>query len=391
LIETTFETVAPRPAIRAAAASAILAQITPSGAGISLVPAWFTEVNPNYNTYAQAEALLVFVYEYEQTGNMAYRDAARSIGARLLSLQIPSGKTQAGAWYTAYSIDQGVLRPPYRALPAGQSILCNGDETMAPDPITTQLVATNIDACEWVGNVGWVLIALGKLQRSGIYDNPNALKDSLDRGAAWVFSQVGREPSNPNLISLGMEGNISAYFGLRAANKAAEASQLDSIYKFGWDAMEMRMKPGIGSADFATTLDVSGSWGATFLRAIGFPQAALDTQSYAASVMRTTSFDGTISGYGDIAGPYTVAVEFTAQAAAAGIRSADFVMQQIYPLQITSGTYAGAFPGATDHWSGGQLTPWCTTMPGVSPTAWVYFATNRDPLLEIINNSVLSK
>jgi hypothetical protein len=390
LIETTFEDVVPHPTIRAAAASALLAQITPSGAGVSLIPAWFTETNPNYNTYVQAETLLVLVYEYEQTGNVVYRDTARNIAARLISLQVPQGKIQAGAWYTAYSIDQGVLRPPYRAIPVGQSIPCDGDETMVPDPNTALLVATNIDACEWVGNVGWVLIALGKLQRSGFYDNPAALQEALDRGAVWVDRQIGRDPANPNLISLGMEGNISAYFGLRAANKATEASQLDLIYKFGWDALEMRMKPGIGSADFATSLDVSGSWGVTFLRAIEFPQAALDTQSYAASVMRTTSFDGTISGYGDIAGPYTVAVEFTAQAAAAGIKSADFVMQQIYPLQIQYGTYAGAFPGATDHWSGGQLTPWSTTMPGVSPTAWVYFALNGDPLMEIISPSVLS-
>jgi hypothetical protein len=260
---------------------------------------------------------------------------------------------------------------------------------MVPDPNTAQLVATNIDACEWVGNVGWVLIALGKLQRSGFYDNPVALQEALDQGAAWVDSQIGRDSTNPDLISLGMEGNISAYFGLRAANKVTESYQLgNGIYTFGWDPVERRMKPGIGSADFATTLDVAGSWGVTFLRAIGKNQEALDSQAYAASVMRTTSFDGTISGYGDIAGPYTVAVEFTAQGASAGIKSADFVMQQIYPLQITSGTYAGSFPGATDHWSGGQLSPWSTTMQGVSPTAWVYFALNRDPLWETVSTSL---
>jgi hypothetical protein len=389
LIKTTFEDVVPHPTIRAAAASALLAQITPSGPGASLIPAWFSETNPNYNTYVQAEALLVFVYEYEQTGNVVYRNAARNIADRLISLQVPQGKNQAGAWYTAYSIDQGVLRPPYRAIPVDQSILCDGDEMMVPDPNTAQLVATNIDACEWVGNVGWVLIALGKLQRSGFYDNPVTLQNALDRGAAWVANQIGRGTDYPDLISPGMEGNISAYFGLRAANIVPEATQLgNAIFQYGCDPLERRMKPGVSPADYATTLDVAGSWGVTFLRAIGKNQEALDSQAYAASVMRTTSFDGTISGYGDIAGPYTVAVEFTAQGAAAGIRSADFVMQQIYPLQIQSGTYAGAFPGAKDHWSGGQLTPWSTTMPGVSPTAWVYFALNGDPLLEIISTSL---
>jgi hypothetical protein len=391
LIETAFETVPPQPMVRASAASALLSHVTPSGPGVSLVPAWFPETSPIFNTYVQAEALLVFVYEYEQTGSAAYRDAARNIAARLLGMQIPPVKTQAGAWYTAYAIDQGVLRPPYRPLPVGQSIPCDGNEVRIPDPDTGQLVATNIDACEWVGNVGWVLIALGKLQRSGFYDNPAALQDALDRGAAWVEGQIGRDGAYPDLISLGMEGNISAYFGLRAADAELEATRLgNAIFQFGWDPLERRMKPGVGLADSGTALDVTGSWGVTFLRAIGKVQQALDSQAYAASVMRTTSFDGTIRGYGDIAGPYTVVVEFTAQAASAGIKSADFVMRQIYPLQIPSGIDAGAFPGAADHWSGGQLSPWSTTMPGVSPTAWIYFASNRDPLWETVSASVVS-
>jgi hypothetical protein len=60
-------------------------------------------------------------------------------------------------------------------------------------------------------------------------------------------------------------------------------------------------------------------------------------------------------------------------------------MQQIYALQIPSnGTYPGAFPGAADHWYGGPLIPWNTTMAGVSPTVWVYFAQNGDPLLDLL-------
>jgi hypothetical protein len=155
-----------------------------------------------------------------------------------------------------------------------------------------------------------------------------------------------------------------------------------AVFAFGWDPIERRLKPGVG--DFATALDVAGSWGVTFLRSIGKSPEARDSQAYAASVLRAASFDGSVAGYGDIAGPYTVAVEFTAQAASAGIQGAGFVMQQIAPLQVPpGGLYAGAFPGATDHWYGGQLTPWATTMPGVSPTAWVYFASSIDPLKEL--------
>ena len=228
MVETAFETVTPNSVVGARAANALLAQITPSGPGTGLVPAWFPETNPNFNSYAQAEALLVFIYEYERTGHVVYRDAARNLAAQLVSLQIPPGKTHAGAWYTAYTTHQGMLRPPNRALPRDPVIPCDGNETLVPDPTTGQLVATNIDTCEWVGNVGWVLIALGRLQRSGFYDDPAALREALERGAAWVAgqSEYRRNAAYPHLISLGMEGNISAYFGLRAAGKEEAARQL---------------------------------------------------------------------------------------------------------------------------------------------------------------------
>ncbi|GIK37951.1 MAG: hypothetical protein BroJett011_17840 [Chloroflexota bacterium] len=378
LVETGFESVELNRVVAEAAATAIHTRISSSDPTTGLVPSWFSEPTPNYNTYVQAEALLVFIYEYEQTGSIAYRDAARNLARKLLSLQIPMGKTNAGAWYTSY--DQ-TLQPPYHPLPTPQP--CDGNEAMMS--VGGNLVANNIDACEWVGNVGWVLIALSKLQRSGLYDDPVALSDALNRGAGWVIGQFGRNPGYPVLISLGIEGNISAYFGLLASGKQQEAAQLgNAIFQFGWDPVQRRMKPGVGSTDAATAMDVSGSWGVTLLRSLGKTQEALDSQGYSATVLRTSSFSGTILGYGDIAGPFTVAIEFTGQAAVAGIKDADFVMRQIYPLQRQPNkAYAGAFPGAADHWYGGSLPPWNTTMPGVSPTAWVYFAASCiDPLRE---------
>jgi hypothetical protein len=367
LVETGFQRVEPDWAVAATAATAIYNQITSSVPAAGLVPAWFSEPTPNYNTYVQAEALLVFIYEYQRTGNTAYRDAARNLAHKLLSLQIPPGKNHGGAWYTSY--DQN-LQPP--GLPSPNGGRCDGNETRIQD----------IDACEWVGNVGWMLIALAKLQRTGLYNDPATLNDALNRGADWVIRQFGRHDDYPDLISLGMEGNISAYFGLLAANKDQEAEQLgQAILHFGWDSVQRRMKTGVGPAGTATAMDVSGSWGAAFLCAIGKTPEALDSQGYTATVLRTSSFDETIFGYGDIAGPFTVAVEFTAQAAVAGIKDAGDVMSEMYGIQIPNGPYAGAFPGARDHWYGGALAPWNTTMPGVSPTAWVYFASSSiDPL-----------
>lgn len=376
-VETAFETVSVNREVATQAAAAIYNQIRANGAAAGLVPTWFPEQTPNYNSYAQAEALLVFTYEYEQTGAEPYRAAARALARKLLSLQIPAGKVNAGAWYTAYAQD---LQPPFRPLPPDPQQRCDGNETMVQDG--QQLLANNLDACMWVGNVGWMLIALSELQRSGLYDDPAALSAAIQRGVAWISGQIGREPDYPGLIARGTEGNLSAYFGLLKAGKRIAARQMgDAMFNAAWDDTQRRMKPGVRPFDAATAMDVSGSWGVSFLRSIGRTQEALDSQGYTVSILRTSSFDGSVLGYGDIAGPYTAVVEFTAQAAVAGIKDADFVMQQLYPLQIADGPYAGAFPGATDHWYGGMLAPWSTTMTGVSPTAWMYFASSQiDPL-----------
>ncbi len=380
---------APNAAVRAAAAAALLNQVSPSGPGAGLIPAWFPEPNPNYNTYAQAEALLVLVYEYENTGDIVYRDAAITLAEKLIGLQIGSGKEQAGAWFSAYFVAGNTLRPPDRALPKDTPVACDGDETMVTDPESMEMVATNIDTCQWVGNVGWALIALSKLQRSSIYPEPETLQSAIQNGADWIAGQSAyrnMQASYPDLISLGIEGNISAYFGLVAANHYPAAEKLGAaILNFGWDDAQQRMRPGVGPRDYAAALDVSGSWGATFLHAMGEPEKALASQGYAASIMPTRSFDNSIAGYGDIAGPWTVAVEFSAQGAASGLYGAEAVMTELYKLQITSGDYAGAFPGGPDHWYGGQLRPWTTTMPGVSPTAWVYFANNGSPIWVVRN------
>ncbi len=364
--QTAVATVTPNDSVRAAAAAALLNQVSSSGPGANLIPAWFPEANanPNYNTFAQAEALLVFVYEYENTANTAYRDAANNLADKLIDLQIENGKEQAGAWFTAYTVEGNALVPP--------NLQCDGNETIVAD----------IDRCQWVGNVGWTLIALSKLDRSGIYPAPGKLQTAINNGADWIAGQSAyrnMQATYPDLISLGMEGNISAYFGLLAANRNQAAAKLGTaILQYGWDDEQQRMLPGVDS--YATALDVSGSWGATFLRSIGESEKALASQGYTASIMQTSSFDNSIVGYGDIAGPWTVAVEFSAQGAASGLYGADEVMTELYKLQIPSSNYADAFPGGSDHWSGGQLRPWTTTMPGVSPTAWVYFALNGNPI-----------
>ena len=377
LVQTEFETVPPNRPVAKDAAGAILAQVTDDGTAADLVPAWFQEFNLNYNSYAQAEALLVFVYEYQTTKEEVYLNAARALGKKLIDLQIGVDKVNAGAWFTAYDAE---LTPPFRPIVVDSSNLnerCDGDETLIP--VNDQLVANNIDGCMWVGNVAWILIALDELRDSGIYadEDPAALDQAIAAGGAWLVGQMGRDATYPSLISHGAEGNISAYFGLKASGNGEKAAELgDAIFATYWDESQHRLRPGLGPTDYATAIDVAGSWGVDFLRDIGREPEALASLGYAATVMRTSSFDNSVTGYGDIAGPFTVTTEFGAQAAAAGILDAEHVMQQLYTLQSTDAADQGAFPGAPNAWYGGSLPPWNTTMTGVSPTAWVYFVAN---------------
>lgn len=105
----------------------------------------------NYNTYAIALSLLVFVEEYERTKEPSYKEAANQLVSKLLILQIPDDKVNAGAWYTAYKLDGGQI------VPSDSS--CTGNEMETKD----------IDRCSWIGNTAWVVIAFNRLKNSGIY------------------------------------------------------------------------------------------------------------------------------------------------------------------------------------------------------------------------------
>jgi len=350
------ERVVPRPDLRSETASAILGHTHANG----LVPAWFPEPSPNYNTYTEAAALLVFLAEYERTGDARYRDAAIRLANALIDLQIASPRRNAGAWMSAYTLRNGVIE--------SFDGTCTGDEAMIDGD------DRDINRCSWVGNIAWAVLALERARDAKL--PVERLSTSINAATAWIAAQIGRMPAYPDLITRGLEGNVSAWFALAAVHAPQIKNFGEAIYARGWDPVEQRLKMGVGDVDFGSAIDMSGSWGAQFLRRIGRPAEALASQGYALSIFPTTSFDGAIDGMGDIAGPWTVTVEFGAQAAAAGIAGSNAIMQEIARLEHPD----GSFPGGADEWFGGIGTPWTTTMTGVAPTAWVYFAQNGDPL-----------
>jgi len=360
------ERVVPNPDLRAETAAAILGHQHANG----LVPAWFPEAVPNYNTYAEAAALLVFIDEYQRTGDVRYRDAAVRLTDALLSLQIRPPLRNAGAWMSAYTLRAGVVASFDGSCTGGESLI-GGDDR-------------DVNRCMWVGNVGWAVLALVRARDARLPVDGTALKSAIAAASGWNAAQIGRMPAYPDLVTRGLEGNVSAWFALAAAASPAARGLADAIFAHGWDPIEQRLKMGVGDTDFGSAIDMSGSWGAQFLWRTGRSREALASQGYALSVFPTTSFNGAIEGLGDIAGPWTVTVEFGAQAAAAGIAGANAILSEIYRLKHPD----GSFPGGPDDWYGGIGTPWTTTMTGVAPTAWVYFAQNGDPLLGVKQRAV---
>ncbi|MEZ4617820.1 MAG: hypothetical protein R2867_20235 [Caldilineaceae bacterium] len=135
-------------------------------------------------------------------------------------------------------------------------------------------------------------------------------------------------------------------------------------------------KVGIQPTDVVTAMDVTGSWGVTFLvSSIGgkrrLPHKAMRQACYVPGHSTEQRLDMATS-----LDPFTVATEFTAQAAAAGIKDADFVMQQLYPLQLSEGLPCWRILWRNRSLVWRSLPLWNTTMYGVSPTAWVYFASS---------------
>jgi hypothetical protein len=345
------ERVVPEPDLRGGTAAAILGHQHANG----LVPAWFPEPSPNYNTYAEAAALMVFVDEYQRTGDVRYRDAAVRLANALISLQLPNG-----AWFSAYTLRNGAIAS-FDATCTGNEAAANGDDR-------------DVNRCAWAGNVAWAVLALARVRDAAL---PVGVDASIAAATQWLVAQIGRTRAFPDLLTSGLEGNISTWFALAAAGAPQARALGDAIYRHGWDPVERRLKLGARDSDFGSALDMSGSWGAQFLRRTGHPSDALAAQGYALSLFPTESFDGTVEGMGDIAGPWTPTVEFGAQAAAAEIPGANALLRELLSLQRPD----GSFPGGADEWFGGVGTPWTTTMPGVAPTAWVYFAQNGDPLL----------
>jgi hypothetical protein len=363
-----LERVARNDSAMAAIAADLLVRQQPHG----FLPAWF-ELAPNWHLYANAMALIVFTLHYErlsETGEpsaSAYLDAAYRLADRLVELQEQSARD--GAW------DDSFLE-------------VNGNLTLYPGG----------SRALWVGSTAWAGIAL-IIARDALPDGGRY--DAAISAAAGFYSglQACRETAGlpAGSITEGTEGNISSHLFLAAAaNRGLTgAATADALGAFIGDALfdpqqgrfycGVYVDVGTGldansctlggtgalvGVDARSCLDVTGNWGAEWLKRQNRPADALLGLAYSRQVFPTRSFhDNSVLGLGDIAGPWTPTAEHGAgQWAAAGGPDANFMMAEAYAHLCSN----GACQGAADDLAVG--IGWNTVSTGVAPAAWMYIA-----------------
>jgi hypothetical protein len=306
-----------------------------AGLGHPFVPSWYEETPSRYYSYNQALLLIALVLEAEHSGDARYAEAAASVADELVALQLEDGR-----W-----------RDVYLDAPAGG---LQGDATTS----------------SWVGNVAWVLIALHTLRDRLSRNTAAVVYDAaIERAADWLESQViafAAAGGHSGAITTGSEGNVSSALALIAAGRFDAARQISAfILSRLWDARERRLFMGLDDPGLA--LDVMGSWGVDWLRALGKHADALASLELSAGIFPVRSFDGRDLGLGDIAGPWQPAFEFVAQYVAAGGPGGSLLMSAVHAHEVS-----GALPGSPADFAGGP--GWNTSWHGVAPSAMTHIA-----------------
>ncbi len=137
-----------------------------------------------------------------------------------------------------------------------------------------------------------------------------------------------------------------------------------------WDENMGRFKDAKNS--WSPVLDIQ-TLGAFMLKSTGDDEKALRSLSYAREVFPFSCQEGQVFGLGDMAGPWSISNEITGQYISAGGNESNKHLNGLIMQQRKD----GAMPGSPHDFKGDRS--WATTMHGVSPTAWLYFASSTGP------------
>ena len=177
------------------------------------------------------------------------------------------------------------------------------------------------------------------------------------------------------------EGNVDAWWAMAALERWQDADRIqqyllntvwDADLKYWWRGFSQQPDPVI-ALDCAT-------WVGEFARTarVDRPDMAKAALSFARRTLMTTDDNYTYCGL-DSMGPIGIWCEGTAQYVAAGGEGSQDLLNTLLALQQPD----GGMPGSTE----GRLScfGWLTTMTGLAPTCWFYFAQTKSPFADLIS------
>ncbi|MBN1385206.1 MAG: CIA30 family protein [Elusimicrobia bacterium] len=283
-------------------------------------------------TYDQALCLIVLAHEYP--------DAAVKLLDALRKLQKPEGY-----WNDGMMLDTGV------------KIELSDDDKKKWFLSDVPGVKYEFDN-RWVGAVSWIVHAI---ERYTEITGDKRYVDMMKKGAKWLKTQQKADGS----LHDSTEGNIDSWWALKAGgfNKEADLLKKYLLTKV-WDKEEGRFLVGLGNPK--VYLDPQ-TWGASFSVRAGVPEYGLRALAFVREYLECQTFDRRTRGF-DTTGPYTVWNEGTLQYVVAGGKDSKLYLKEINKQQRED----GALQHSHEEYLGGGA--WHTTMYGVCPTAWLYFA-----------------
>jgi hypothetical protein len=215
-----------------------------------------------------------------------------------------------------------------------------------------------------VGSNAWMVYALMRYYlRSG---DQTAYQDAME-GAAWL---APRTPTPPT------EANLSAWWAFKATGFHSQADSLKAyLTEQAWDSSMGRFLSSGANypprGRYEILLD-NQTWGAAFLRAIGRDADARRALSYARWTLLVDPPRHGMCGFGG-SGPFSIWNEGTLHYVVAHGENSQYYVNQMIAQQAAD----GGMPGSPDDFAG--YKEWLTTMHGVVPTSWLYFAGTGGP------------
>ncbi len=290
----------------------------------------------------------------------------------------------------AYAYDQGLVLIVVTREGVWQNGVAQNESARAADKLAGFLVAHQLASGNWpvawdarTGQVTGAPSGVGSdcYVAMGLVTYANKVGDRTARTAAqacgdWLSAQIdalGR-------LMASTEGNVDAWWALAALGRWQDADRIQQyLLNTVWDPDLRYWWRGYGeSPDPYVALDCA-TWVGEFASSsrVNRPDMAKAALSFARRALMTTDDSYTCCGL-DSMGPVGIWCEGMAQYTAAGGEGSRDLLRTLLALQQPD----GGMPGSTED----RLScfGWLTTMTGLAPTSWLYFAQTRSPFEGLI-------